>query len=131
MDPFPEARAAALAEALELPEEPQVCYACLSFVIFSLDGDDERETRRQLRRITQDLWHEGLDDIAFEAVEDARERGLPDAAAALRDLEQRAGRSEVARAIARRLAAEVGRRERLSMRVEGAARDRPPRPEWN
>jgi hypothetical protein len=128
--PFPEEHAVALAAALDLPEHPNICYACLSFVVFALDGT-EQELRRQVRRITQDLWHEGLGEIAEAAVEDARRRDVENAQEAKRDLLARGGRSATARAIVMRLAAEVGRRERITMSVLQSAHDPASASEWN
>ena len=60
--------------------------------------------------ITPNLWHEGLAEIALAAVGDAVGRDVPDAEAALTELEWRGGRSGVARAIVRQLALELTRR---------------------
>jgi hypothetical protein len=49
---------------------------------------------------------------------------MPDADAALADLERAGGRSAVARAIVRRLAAELADRVRTGSRIEAIARPR-------
>jgi hypothetical protein len=100
-----------------------VCFACLSFVSFAVDEGDPREISRQLRLMTPDLWEDGLADPALAAVRSALERGVPDAAAALRDLEGHGGRSSTGRAIVLRLATELSRRRHEEMRVTTAARD--------
>ncbi len=66
--------------------------------------------------MTPQLWVDGLAAPALAAVRRAGNRGVPDAAAALADLERHGGDSAVARAIVRRLAEELSRRarERLS-----------------
>jgi hypothetical protein len=72
------------------------------------------------------MWHEGLAGLALGAVRRACDQEIPDAPAALADLERNAGRSAVARAIVRRLAHELLRRTRTQMRVRAVARDRLP-----
>ena len=59
----------------------------------------------KLRRITRDLWEDGLAEPALAAVRLAAEQGVPDAPEALADLERNGGTSVTARAIVRRLAA--------------------------
>ncbi|HXY80313.1 MAG TPA: hypothetical protein VEH55_03005 [Gaiellaceae bacterium] len=111
----------------------RVCHACLSFVSLPLDAGDDREARREARRLTPALWEEGLSGAALPALEHACRKGVPGADAALADLERNAGRSAVARAIVLRLAAELVERCRTEMRLEAAAREQlglaPP--EWN
>jgi hypothetical protein len=89
-----------------------ICHACLSFVSFALDSDDPSKVAHWLRRMTPDLWSDGLSEQGLAAVRRACERGVVDAPAALADLERRGGRSPVARAIVRRLAEELSRRDR-------------------
>jgi hypothetical protein len=122
--PFPKQRADALAARLELDVNCGICHACLSFVCFALDEGDPHKLRGVLVRLTPDLWAEGLAEPALAAVRSARDRGVPDAEAALADLVLNGGRSGVARAIVRRLAAELSRRTRLELRLEAYARDR-------
>lgn len=119
-------RADALACRLDLDLDVGICHACLSFVSFALDRGDAAEIARQVRRITPDLWEEGLSEQAFAAVRHACEQGVRDADAALVDLERSAGRSSTARAIVRRLAEMLSRRSRIELRLETFARDRLP-----
>jgi hypothetical protein len=109
---------------LDLDLNGGICHACLSFVSYALDKGDPRKISRQIRRITPDLWADGLAGPALSAVRHAYEIGVPDAEAALADLERRGGRSSVARSIVRRLAEELSRRVRTQMRLETLARDR-------
>jgi len=111
---------------LDLDLDASICHACLSFVSVALDGGDEAEVARQARRITPDLWEEGLAHLALGSVRRACELGVLDAHAALDDLEQNAGRSHTARAIVSRLAEMLSRRTRAEMRLEVFARDRLP-----
>jgi hypothetical protein len=130
---LPEARAAALAASTDVGLDSGICLACLSFVSIALDGGDPRDIARELRRMTPDIWHDGLSGVAIAAVRRARDRGVLDADVALADLEERGGRSVVARAIVRKLAEELSRRARTTARVETIARDRSllAPPEWN
>jgi len=105
---FSPVRAAELAERLEIPFDG-ICLACLSFVSSAIHTGDERDVRTWVRRMTPDLWHDGLDEVALRyvsaaAIDDA------EAAEALADLERDGPRSAMARAIVldlgRRLAAE-------------------------
>lgn len=125
--PLSERRASALAAALDLDlDAAGVCHACLSFVSLAMDAGDAAGFERELRRMTPDLWADGLADPVLAAVRRALELGTPDAETALADLEQRGARSVVARESVRRLAAELSRRARTSRRVRGLARDRLP-----
>jgi hypothetical protein len=122
--PLPQPRADAFAAMLDLALNAGICHACLSFVSFALDDGDAREIARQLRVMTPDLWDDGLAGPALAAVRRACERGVPDAEAALADLQLRRGRSSVARSIVRRLAEELSRRTRTEMGLETLARER-------
>lgn len=122
--PLPQPRADALATMLDLDLDAGICHACLSFVSLALDGGDPVEIARQIRRMTPDLWDDGLAGPAVAAVRRACELGVPDAEAALADLERYCGRSSVARSIVRRLAEELSRRVRTEMRLEALARER-------
>lgn len=114
MRPLPVSRADELAAELELDLDCGVCLACLSFVSVALDRGDPVEISRELRQMTPDLWEEGLADPALAAVRRARDRGVPDAEAALAE---RSGRSAVARAIVKRLAGQLVHRARARMRA--------------
>ena len=110
-----------------------ICHACLSFVSLPLAAGDEREARSWARRMTPDLWEEGLAGPALAAVRDAAAGGVAGAEAALADLEEKGGRSAVARAIVLRLATELVEQMRAEQRLLEASRSRlelaPP--EWN
>jgi hypothetical protein len=122
--PFPQLRATAFASQLDVDLDARICLACLSFVSHALKRGDERQIARELRRVTADLWDEGLKELALAAVRRACESGVPDAPAALADLERNGGRSPVARSIVRRLAEELSRRARANMHLEALARER-------
>jgi hypothetical protein len=104
----------------------RVCLACLTFVSWPLQDGDEREAVSWARRLTPDLWAEGLEEYALSLVREACDRGVADAEAALGELELKAGRSAVARALVLRLAADLAQRTRTELAVEAAARGRPP-----
>jgi hypothetical protein len=122
--PLPQPRADALVAKLDLDLDAGICHACLSFVSLALDEGDPAEIARQIRRMTPDLWSDGLAEPALAAVRRACELGVPDADAALADLEGQGGRSSLARSIVRRLAEDLSRRTRTEMRLETLARDR-------
>jgi len=127
-------RADALARELDVDLDVGICHACLSFVSFALDDGDPSEISRWIRRMTPDLWYDGLAEPALAAVRRACDRGVPDAEAALVDLARKGGRSSVARSIVRRLAEELSRRTRTEVQhLEALARKRPPpaAPGWN
>src|SRR3954470_2787920 len=96
---IPQARADALAAALDLGPDIPVCHACLSFVSFALDDGDRAEIALQTRRMTPVLWAEGLAEPALAAVERAKDLGVPDAQAGLADLERSGGGRADARAL--------------------------------
>ena len=106
--PLSPVHAAALAERLDVPLDG-VCLACLSFVSSAVRAGDERDIRLWVRRMTPDLWHDGLGEVALRSVAAAASHDA-DAAEALADLERDGPRSTTARAIvlelARRLAAD-------------------------
>ena len=52
-----------------------VCPACLSFVVFALDGEDERRVAGQVTSIAPVLWGEGLDVTVRAALEAAVSAG--------------------------------------------------------
>jgi hypothetical protein len=123
--PFPPARAAGVAAGLDLGlDDAGICFACLSFVSMALDEGNPARITGQLRSMTPILWSEGLAEPALAAARTACKRGMPDAAAALADLESRGGRSAVARAIVRRLAAELADRVHTEARIGALARPR-------
>ena len=123
--PFPQQRASAVAAELGLDlDAADVCCACLGIVSLAMDFGDDAEVARELRRMTPDLWADGLDGPALAAVRAAVGRGVPDAEVALADLEQRGGRSAVAREIVRRLAAELSREVHAAVRAHELTRER-------
>ena len=103
--------AAELAARLELNvHDIPICLACLSFVSMPLDAGNEREARRATFQVTPDLWAEGLEQPARLALRRARAAGLAGAEQALADVDERGPRSVMARAIVRRLAADLAER---------------------
>lgn len=125
-------RAETLAAALDLDlDAAGVCHACLLFVSFALERGDEREIARAVRRLTPDLWEDGLALPARAALERARRRGVPDAEAAIADMDVRGARSPAVRAIVRRLGADLLARMEASAataRVATVTQLRSPRP---
>jgi hypothetical protein len=121
-----QAQADALAAELDLDLNDGICHACLSFVAFALDAGQPREIAREHRRVTIDLWEDGLDVQALAAVERACELGLANARKALDDLDQDGGKSIVAQAIVKRLAGQLSARTRTTARLEALARERLP-----
>jgi hypothetical protein len=126
-------RAEALVARLEIGLDCGVCLACVSIVSWTVRTGTAAQIRGQLCSMTPDLWHDGLAEVALSAVRDAAEQNVPDAEAALVELEARGGRSGVARAIVRRLALELARREKVEIRAIELTRYRlaQARPEWN
>jgi hypothetical protein len=105
--------AAELAGRLEMDvDDVAICHACLSFVSIPLGRGDERQAASEATQITPDLWAEGLALPARLALERARDEGIPGAAAGLADIAARQGHSVMARAIVRRLAADLAARAR-------------------
>jgi hypothetical protein len=124
---FSLARARALVARLDVDVTgAQVCLACLTFVSWPLHEGNEREAVSWARRLTPDLWVEGLEEYALLLVRGACERGVADAEAALDELELEGGRSAVARALVLQLAADLARRTRTELALEDAARGRLP-----
>jgi hypothetical protein len=81
-----------------------VCLPCLTFVAFPLDLGDERKARREARRMTPDLWADGLEFTTVLALETARRDGVEGAGEALNDVRCFGPRSRVVEAIVWRLA---------------------------
>lgn len=81
-----------------------VCLPCLTFVAFPLDSGNEVDARREARRLTPELWADGLDVRAVELLEEARRAGVPGAAEALLDIRRRGARADVVGAMVWRLA---------------------------
>jgi hypothetical protein len=84
-----------------------VCPACLGMVAMELEHGDERSVAATIRMVVPNLWAEGLGTPVEEALHSAKRRGVPDAAEALRDFEARGPRSDIFRAVVRRLAQQL------------------------
>jgi hypothetical protein len=107
------AEAAALAAELELDvDDLAICHACLSFVSFAIDAGDERKVAGSITRTAPDLWAEGLAQPVRTALRRARERGVANAEEAIASVEKSGPRSQVTRAIVRRLAVDLSARAR-------------------
>ena len=105
------AEAAALAAVLELDvDDIAICHACLSFVSLALDSGDERKVAGSITRMAPDLWAEGLAQPVRLALERARKRGVANAEEAIVTVDKSGPRSQIARAIVRRLAADLSAR---------------------
>jgi hypothetical protein len=122
---FPLQRARAFVDRLDVDiRDVEICFACLSFVAIPLGDGDEHEALLWARRMTPDLWYEGLEGYALSIVADADARGVAGADAARRELESKRGRSAVARALVLALAADLHQQITTATRVEAAARPR-------
>ena len=73
--------------------------------------------------MTPDLWDEGLAEPSRAAIRRAAARGVPEAEAALRDLELNGSGSAIARSIVHRLATELSDRVHRDLRLEASARE--------
>jgi hypothetical protein len=105
------AEAADLAAELDLDvDDIAICHACLSFVCFALDSGDDYEVGCSITCIAPDLWAEGLAQPVRLALERARKRGVVNAEEAIAAVERQGPRSQVARAIVQRLAADLSAR---------------------
>jgi hypothetical protein len=104
-----------LAAQLDVSLDDGICWACLSFVVFPLEQGDSRELTGELRRMTPDIWDDGLDVRALAAARRARDAGVPGASVGLADLERHGGRSVLARALVLRLAGELSRRSQAEL----------------
>jgi hypothetical protein len=105
------AAADALAAQLDLDvDDLAICHACLSFVSFAVDSGDAREVTSWTGRMAPDLWAEGLAGPVRMALRRAQERGVANADEAIRLVDEKGGRSAVAHAIVRKLAADLAAR---------------------
>jgi hypothetical protein len=127
------ARADVLAALLDVPLDCGICLACLSFVSTAVDRGDAKGVAREARRMTPDLWEEGLAEPALAAARRLARAGIPDGAVALADLEADGGRGVLARALVRRLAVELSRQVDDELRFDERMRRAGPgaRPELN
>jgi hypothetical protein len=122
---YPLQRARAFAARVDVDvRQSNICLACLSFVSWPVGEGDGREALSWTRRLTPDLWDEGLPEYVLPLVREAVAAGVPDAERALADLEAKGARSAVARAFVLRLAEDLAQRTRIETRLEAAARAR-------
>lgn len=84
-----------------------VCLACLTFVAFPLHSGDEREARREARKLTPDLWAEGLELTVMVALETAKRDGISGACEAIEAVQRLGPRAPVVEAIVWRLAEQL------------------------
>ena len=105
------AEAEALAAELELDvDDLAICHACLSFVSFAIDSGGERKVAGSITRMAPDLWAEGLSQPVQLALERAWKLGVANAEEAIAAVAKSGPRSQVARAIVRRLASDLSAR---------------------
>ena len=77
-----------------------ICLPCLTFVAFPLDKGDERQARREARKIAGTVWSEGwFEASVLEALAEASARGDEEARIALEDVRQRGFRSDAVEAM--------------------------------
>src|SRR3982751_2821313 len=86
---------------------PGVCPMCIAMVAMELEAGDGRTVAGVVTHVAPCLWGEGLDETVRMVLEPFARRGVPDAAEALRDFEERGFRSTIFRAVIRHLADEV------------------------
>ena len=91
-----------------------VCLLCLSFITSAIHGGNPKEARTWVRRMSPDLWEDGLEQTILDAVGVAVARGDPDADAWLAEIEQRGPRGLLVQAIVARLAEQLADWERRS-----------------
>jgi hypothetical protein len=87
-----------------------ICLACLSVVTMAIDEGEGRAIAAAVRRMTPDLWAEGLEQPVRTALRRARDREVAGAEAALLDVNARGARSAVAKATVRVLAEQQSER---------------------
>lgn len=118
-------RSEAEAFAAEVPlGRTGVCLACLGVVSFAVKRGDPREIAGELRRMTPDLWADGLAGPALAAAIRARDAGAVHGERAVACLERNGGRSAVARALVHRLAEELNRQAQTELALLSRSRDR-------
>ena len=124
--------AAELAARLDLNvHDIAICLACLSFVAVPLGRGDEREATRWARRMAPDLWEEGLEQPVRLVLRRASDEGVPNADAALADVETRGPRSVVVREIVLRLGRDLDAHARGDFLKMGFQPWRPPAFRWS
>ena len=72
-----------------------------------LEFGNDPSVARTIRMVVPNLWAEGLGGPVEDALHSAARRGVPDAPEALRDFEARGPRSDIFKAIVRRLAEDL------------------------
>jgi hypothetical protein len=130
--PLSQVRATELARRLEIPFDG-ICLACLSLVTSAIHAGDPRDVSTWVRRMTPDLWSDGLDEIAVEHIVRLCDRDDPEALEAHADLARNGYRTPIARAIVLDLALRLAEHERATRRVfeEVMLRDPGSAPELN
>jgi hypothetical protein len=97
-----------LASQLDLDvDDIGICHACLSFVSMAIDAGNPHKIRGAVQSMTPYLWDEGLAVPARMALTRARQRGVANAREGLHDVDANGARSRTARAIVRRLGADL------------------------
>ena len=84
-----------------------VCLACLTFVAFPLDSGNEREARREARKLTPDLWQDGLKLTVLVALETAKRHGVSAACEAIEAVHRLGPRAPIVEAVVWRLAEQL------------------------
>ena len=108
-----------LAVALDVKlNDVGVCHACLTFVSIPLDRGREQEAAREARRLAPEFWAEGLALPVQAALERARKRSVPGAAAAIEEVAERGPRARIVAAVIRQLAVQQVA-EMRSLRIGG------------
>jgi hypothetical protein len=97
-----------LASQLDLDvDDIGICHACLSFVSMAIDAGNPHKIRGAVQSMTPYLWDEGLAVPARMALTRARQRGVANGREGLHDVDANGARSRTARAIVRRLGADL------------------------
>ena len=105
------AEAERLATELDLDvDDLGICHACLSLVSMAIDEGNPYKIRGAVQSMTPWLWEEGLALPARMALGRACTQGVVNALEGLRDVELQGARSRTARAIVRRLGADLSRK---------------------
>jgi hypothetical protein len=130
--PLSHVRATALARRLEIPFDG-ICLACLSFVSSAVRSGDARDVHTWVRRMTPELWSDGLDEIVTEALVRHSDREDADAVEAHADVVRDGSRTTIARAVVLDLALRLAEHEEESRRLfeEVMTRDPGSAPELN
>jgi hypothetical protein len=84
-----------------------ICLPCLTLVAFPLDSGDQREAKREARKLAPILWEEGLELAVLVALETAKRDGIRGASDAIEDVRRQSFRSSVVEAIVWRFAEQL------------------------